>query len=196
MVKPGWAWPSRSETTLIGVPAATSKLAWVWRRSWNRMRGMPVRARCRSKSWLIDSGCSGAPDGVGEDRVSGLDRVAVASLPSAPAFEDRFGGRVEVDASSAGACLDRRPRRIVRRRLVGCGRSRSDGCRVASHPSGVRRVHRGACRWWRRGAARGRAAGGQRSSGTGGVGWRSTFPVRIVRAVGRAVRGRRARRWR
>ena len=43
IVKAGWAWPRRSLTTLMGTPAATSSDAWVWRRSWKRMRGRPAR---------------------------------------------------------------------------------------------------------------------------------------------------------
>ena len=56
MVKAGWAWPSRSVTTLIGTPAAMRSEAWVWRRSWKRTRGSPDRRTIRSKSWLTDSG--------------------------------------------------------------------------------------------------------------------------------------------
>lgn len=40
MVKPGLAWPRRSDTTLIGVPAAMRSVVWVWRRSWNLMGGV------------------------------------------------------------------------------------------------------------------------------------------------------------
>ena len=39
--------PSRSLTTLIGTPAATSSDAWVWRRSWNRMRDSSLRRTIR-----------------------------------------------------------------------------------------------------------------------------------------------------
>jgi hypothetical protein len=55
IVKPGCAWPRRSDTTLIGVPIPTSSEAWVWRRSWKRMRGRPSFVTCRSKSWVSDS---------------------------------------------------------------------------------------------------------------------------------------------
>ena len=44
--------------------------------------------------------------GVGEDRITELDGMAVASLHPTPAAQDCFGGWVEVDAAAAGARLD------------------------------------------------------------------------------------------
>jgi hypothetical protein len=44
---------------------------------------------------------------VGEHRVVGAGRVAVAGLPAPPAFQDVFGAGVEVDASAAGWGLGR-----------------------------------------------------------------------------------------
>ena len=43
---------------------------------------------------------------VGEDRVGDLDAVTVATLVSSPPFENVFGGRVEVDATSTRAGFD------------------------------------------------------------------------------------------
>lgn len=54
MVKAGVAWPSRSLTTLMGTPALSSRVAWVCRRSWRRMRGRPDRA-----TWFLNA--SAAP---------------------------------------------------------------------------------------------------------------------------------------
>jgi hypothetical protein len=39
MVNATLAWPRRSLTTLTGTPSMISSEAWVWRRSWNRIRG-------------------------------------------------------------------------------------------------------------------------------------------------------------
>ena len=100
MVKPGWAWPSRSDTTLIGVLDPASSDAWVWRRSWNRIGGRSMRASWRVKSWLIDSGCTARPWVLGEDRIVQPDRVPVALLAAPLVREDGFGVRVEVDAST------------------------------------------------------------------------------------------------
>jgi hypothetical protein len=74
IVKAGCACPSRSLTTLIGTPAATSNEACVWRRSWNRTRGNPARRTVRSKSWLIDSRLRNRPLALQNSQSSGGGR--------------------------------------------------------------------------------------------------------------------------
>lgn len=46
-VNAGDEWPSRSETTLLGTPASSSRVAWVCRRSCRLIRGSVVVARSR-----------------------------------------------------------------------------------------------------------------------------------------------------
>jgi hypothetical protein len=104
-VNPGWAWPSRSDTTLIATSLATSRDAWVWRRSWNRMRGRPSRATWRSNNWVIDSGCTGVPRVLVKIASPKPTGWPVVALLAPPAFADLFGVGVEVDASAAGCSL-------------------------------------------------------------------------------------------
>jgi hypothetical protein len=70
------------------------------------MRGMTVRARCRSKSWLIDFGMHRATGRAREDRVTEPDGAAIASLLPKPATEDLLRLWIQIDAAAAGACLD------------------------------------------------------------------------------------------
>ncbi len=55
------AWPSHSETTLVGTPAWSESVAAEWRMSWNRIEGRPAARTSRSKAPLTASGCRGVP---------------------------------------------------------------------------------------------------------------------------------------
>ena len=57
------AWPSRSLTIFGWMPACRARVAWVWRRSWNLMRGSPAVFERRSKAAEIASGWVGVPVG-------------------------------------------------------------------------------------------------------------------------------------
>jgi hypothetical protein len=107
IVKPGWAWPSRSETTLMGTPAATRSEAWVCRRSWNRIRGSPDVAVVRVNSCENDSGDGGSAASVEEHRRRRTDGCAFRDETVPPALQDADGVGVEVDAAAAGAGLHR-----------------------------------------------------------------------------------------
>ena len=194
IVKPGWAWPSRSETTLIGVPAATSSEAWVWRRSWNRIRGSPSRGDLAVEELGDRFGVDRVADGVGEDRVAGVGREPVASLALPP----DVGGCVRCWGRGRCSVGWRRSwwgsRRRGRRRFDGCGRWRDGGWRAASRPNGARRARRGACRWSRRGEAPGGAEGESWRRGTGrAVHWSRSLGSAVTSSWVVVV-GRRARR--
>src|SRR5690606_10711256 len=94
-VKPGLAWPRRSDTTLTGIPARSRGVAWVWRRSWERRRGRsclatlsrtPKAANPAEKAflglgagarmWLVEAGAAGAS----RVKVKMADAVELAAL--------------------------------------------------------------------------------------------------------------------
>ena len=87
IVNEGWAWPSRSETTLkpdVGQAGTGDD------------PGEQLTDRFRMHRFAA---------GVGEDRVPTPDVVSVVALAIAPFFEEVFGVRVEFEAASAGACF-------------------------------------------------------------------------------------------
>ena len=98
IVKPGWAWPRRSDD-LDGCAGG------------DEQAGVGVAQVVEADAWYVGAGqvpveeladrfgVDRVAGGVGEDRIIKLDWVAVASLHPTPATENRLGGWIEVDAA-------------------------------------------------------------------------------------------------
>src|SRR5947208_9789704 len=60
-VIPTVACPRRSDTTLGWTPARSRRVAWAWRRSWNRTWGRPERITRNRHAEDMESGLTGEP---------------------------------------------------------------------------------------------------------------------------------------
>ena len=110
-MKPGVECPSRSLTTLIGTPALSSRVAWVWRQVVEPDAGKTgsvheLLERVREQLWV-----SRLSVGSGEDVTVGIVAVELGVLVGAllsPGVEDVERARVEVDrlGGRCGTCRE------------------------------------------------------------------------------------------
>ena len=102
-------WPSSSETTFIGTPAARARLADVWRRSCSLIGGRPAPRAMRWKVSVATSGCRPRSVYVGEDEARVLPRVphrlSFALLLGTPLAQDVHRVGVQRDGTSAAGGL-------------------------------------------------------------------------------------------
>ena len=99
------AWPSRSLTTLTGMPAWMSRLPWVWRRSWSRIRRTFALFTIRRNDSLIACGWTVVPLPVVKTHCSSLSIPTAANsagLEGAPTVEHGEGRVVERDVAASG----------------------------------------------------------------------------------------------
>ena len=104
IVNAGLLWPRRSLTTFTGTLAFSRIEAWVWRRSWRRMRRRSLSRTRRSHDWEKKSGWIGSPSGAREHEavvVSPAGAHPLLELLTAPRPQHGDGPRVEVDRAPA-----------------------------------------------------------------------------------------------